>query len=183
MDQTKPIAMTSQHTVVSALQAELKSANRKLKLWETEAITDIALGTSDSTACQIWNDAHARRKAILIALEGRQTPAPITSELKCNNGLGKAKSQFTARLNGYEMTFANGWTVSVKFGARNYCENKYEDYDQLYNNGVQTTVRSRQAEIAAWDADENWYDFGSDDVKGYQTTEQVADFIDMVRNF
>ena len=71
-DQTKPTAMTSQPTVITALQQELKAANKSLKLWETEAITDIAIGTPNTAACRLWNKANARRKAILLALEARQ---------------------------------------------------------------------------------------------------------------
>ena len=177
-DQTKAIAMTSQPTVVEALKEALEDANGTLKRWEKQAIADIALGISpdESHPQRIWNKANERRKAILLALEVRQTPA--TTE--CDNGLGGYKSKFVAMLQGYNMTFRNGWTVSVKFGARNYCENRYADYDAIYNNGVNTQVTSRLAEVAAWDANKKWL---NDDAIGWQTTEQVADFIEMVRTF
>ena len=72
MDQTKPTAMTSQPTVIEALHNQLEEANDSLKRWEHEAITDIAIGNPNTTACRLWNKANARRKAILLALEARQ---------------------------------------------------------------------------------------------------------------
>jgi len=71
-DQTKPSAMTSQPTVIEALHSQLEEANDTLKRWENKAITDIAIGKPNTTACRIWNKASARRKAILLALEARQ---------------------------------------------------------------------------------------------------------------
>jgi hypothetical protein len=69
------------------------------------------------------------------------------------------------------MTFNNGWTVSVQFGLGNYCENR---------DG--TRASSKDAEIAAWDRDGNWYHFpeAHDDVKGRQTPNQVLQFMCMI---
>ena len=72
---------------------------------------------------------------------------------------------------GFQMTFANGWTVSVQFGAGNYCANKYL---VEFGKAAPTCV---DAEIAAWDADGTWYDFEQDTVKGWQSTDNVASFI------
>ena len=47
---------------------------------------------------------------------------------------------------GFHMTFANNVTVSVMFGKRNYCDSG------------ETT-----AEVAIWDADDNWYILNEDD--------------------
>tara|TARA_R110000787_G_scaffold177867_2_gene289803 strand:+ start:46 stop:267 length:222 start_codon:yes stop_codon:yes gene_type:complete len=71
-DQTIPTAMTSQPTVIEALINQLEDANGNLKRWEHEAITDIAIGNPNTTACRLWNKANARRKAIILALEARQ---------------------------------------------------------------------------------------------------------------
>jgi len=79
---------------------------------------------------------------------------------------------------GFQMTFENGWTVSVQFGYGNYCENKMRDII-----GKESTVgeyKCNDAEFAAWDKDGNWYDFGSDEVKGWCTTNEVASFIEMI---
>lgn len=71
--------------------------------------------------------------------------------------------------NGFHMTFANGWTVSVQFGKNNYIsdrENDGESYD---------------AEIAAWDESGEWYTFQNDDhVSGWNKPDDVAAFIAMI---
>jgi hypothetical protein len=68
-----------------------------------------------------------------------------------------------AHLNGFYITFKNGYTVSVQFGRYNYSD------------------QGNTAEIAAFDRDGNWYApwkrDTQDDVKGYATPEEVADFI------
>lgn len=70
---------------------------------------------------------------------------------------------------GFWMTYANGWTVSVQFGLGNYCENR---------DG--TEMKSRDAEIAAWDRDGNWYRFENDDVKGHVTPEEATEFMALI---
>lgn len=83
---------------------------------------------------------------------------------------------------GLQMTFANGWTVSVQFGAGNYCDHYNrswapdgEDVNELCGAQGSTT-----AEIAAWDKDGNWHDFGGDKVKGYVNADDVAHFIKFI---
>ena len=71
---------------------------------------------------------------------------------------------------GFHITFKNGWTVSVQFGQGNYCENKSKSKSQCVN-----------AEIAAWDANDKWYSFEYDNVKGYCDADEVADFITMIK--
>lgn len=78
-------------------------------------------------------------------------------------------------LSGFRMSFANGWTVSVQFGFGNYCENKYK-----INEKESDERRSKDAEIAAWDANGAWYKFEFDDVKGWCTADEVAQFIAMI---
>lgn len=74
---------------------------------------------------------------------------------------------------GFQMTFDNGWTVSVQWGGGTYSENHYSDF--------RSGVDSPNAEIAAWDKDGNWHSFGEDNVKGWQTADQVADFIQYIK--
>jgi hypothetical protein len=74
---------------------------------------------------------------------------------------------------GFQMTFANGWTVSVQFGAKHLCHNR---------NGVDNPT-CPTAEIAAWDTNGEWYDFGHDTVRGFVTPDDVARFIDKVQKF
>lgn len=75
----------------------------------------------------------------------------------------------TSYNNGFTMTFENGWTISVQFGRANYAS---------IVGGV-----SVNAEIAIWDKDNNWYDFGHDKVKGYCNTNEVAEWIDKASKF
>jgi hypothetical protein len=76
----------------------------------------------------------------------------------------------TAYTNGFHMTFANGWTVSVQFGKGNYISDRG-------HHG-----QSVDAEIAAWDKDGAWYDFGDDGkVKGWVKADEVADFMVMIK--
>jgi hypothetical protein len=77
---------------------------------------------------------------------------------------------------GFQMTFDNGWTVSVQWGPMNYC-------DHYSSHSHHNSKRSKTAEIAAWDANDKWYDFGNDTVKGRVSTDEVAAFIVMVADF
>jgi hypothetical protein len=77
---------------------------------------------------------------------------------------------------GFQMVFANGWTVSVQFGAGNYCDNRND-----YNHQNESCAN---AEIAAWDSKGEWYNFPDhhDDVKGYCSTNEVVEFIHTISN-
>lgn len=85
---------------------------------------------------------------------------------------------------GVQMTFANGWTVSVQWGSGNYSDHYIrsaragEHWDTVQRSvGEQG---SKTAEIAAWDANKTWYDFGGDTVKGYVSADEVAEFIHLI---
>lgn len=82
---------------------------------------------------------------------------------------------------GYQMTFENGWTISVQFGKFNYCSRKSFS-DPLSDMGSEV-VTSPDCEIAIWDKNNVWYDFGNDQVKGYCSTDEVAEWIWKVKNF
>lgn len=80
---------------------------------------------------------------------------------------------------GFQITFANGWTVSVQFGAGNYCERRNADF------GAPRTCdqwESSDAEIAAWDANGTLFHFDHDDVKGYMNANEVAKFISKIES-
>lgn len=85
---------------------------------------------------------------------------------------------------GFHIKFENGWTVSVQWGPHNYADNYYSaNYADIYYSAYDVTgLPSLVAEIAAWDADRNWYEFEDDNVKGYVKPEEVAEFIAMVAN-
>ena len=78
---------------------------------------------------------------------------------------------------GFQITLANGWAVSVQFGAGNYCENR------SYGYNIPEFGSSPDAEIAAWDANNNWHDFGSDQVKGWCSADEVVAFLAEVAAF
>lgn len=82
---------------------------------------------------------------------------------------------------GFHMTFDNGWTASVQWGSDNYCENF--DLDVRSADARAGVKGSKTAEIAAWDKDGNWYNFGDDNVKGYVTPNEVLMFLNMVAGF
>lgn len=72
--------------------------------------------------------------------------------------------------NGFTMTFANGITVSVRWGNMNYCD-----------QGKTT------AECAAWWSDQSWvhiegFEYGYDDVLADLTADDVALFIHNAAN-
>ena len=64
-------------------------------------------------------------------------------------------SQFTIVENkGFQMKFQNGNTISVMFGAGNYCKNRMES--------ISTKIESSQdAEIAIWNERNEYYKFGN----------------------
>ena len=64
---------------------------------------------------------------------------------------------------GFKIKFKNGWTVSVQ-----------------WHEGAYSDEENKTAEIAAWHEDDVSYDFGYDTVKGWQTPEEVAEFIKMI---
>ena len=78
------------------------------------------------------------------------------------------------------MTFENGWTISVQWGYGNYCDN-----NTYYVSDFENTkdLESTTAEIAMWDKDGKWFDFGNDTVKGYCSANEVAEWIDKCSKF
>ncbi len=77
--------------------------------------------------------------------------------------------------NGFHMKFENGWTVSVQWGPGNYCSN--HDLDAPLPLDLTKRLTGHTAEIAAWDKDDNWHNFGGDTVSGWNPPEAVAAFI------
>lgn len=77
---------------------------------------------------------------------------------------------------GFHITFASGFTVSVQFGPGNYGDNYNarisEDSAACGERG------SDRAEVAIWGADGGMVELpGGDSVAGYQTSNQVLDYI------
>ena len=79
---------------------------------------------------------------------------------------------------GFSMTFENGWTISVQWHLGAYCDRKSLSIEPDNNPAESTT-----AEIAIWDTQGKWYNFGSDEVLGYQTADQVAKWMEVTKSF
>jgi hypothetical protein len=87
---------------------------------------------------------------------------------------------------GFQMTFVNGWTVSVQFGPWNYCDNRDinprsgESFARM--NCEAGKKGSNTAEIAAWNKNGKWLKFDNDTVNGWVTPDDVAKFINEIAN-
>lgn len=73
---------------------------------------------------------------------------------------------------GMLFTFANGLTISIQIGRHNYCS-------QLEDGG--DLKRAQDAEIAIWNEENKWYDFGTDEVKGWVSPDEIAGWIEKVQ--
>jgi hypothetical protein len=80
---------------------------------------------------------------------------------------------------GFQMVFKNGLTISVQFGKMNYCSRKARTYKEVINDEIENSIESPDAEIAIWSSNdkEPWFDFGSDQVKGWVSADEVAFWI------
>jgi hypothetical protein len=88
---------------------------------------------------------------------------------------------------GFQITFENGLTVSVQWGAGNYCDN-YHDMDFLRT----TDKESSNAEVAVWsnncwlyasDVMRGTFEGGWDTVMGYLTPEEVVELLAKAKNY
>lgn len=91
---------------------------------------------------------------------------------------------FNVSNKGFQITFENGNTISVQFGKFNYCEN--QNY-RINNFGSLSELlkekgSSNNAEIAIWDEDGAWHNFGSDEVLGYCSADDAAEFLIKAKN-
>lgn len=90
---------------------------------------------------------------------------------------------------GFHMTFKNGLTASVQWGAGNYCDNHFpKDRDFSFKKDASSDT----AEIAVFDKTGNFldpqsffsYEIISDgSVAGYLTPEQVVEFLTAVNEW
>jgi hypothetical protein len=88
----------------------------------------------------------------------------------------------TTRNSGFQMTFDNGWTISVQFGYGTYSDNRNHPDGYDFSRKEKDT-QSSDAEIGIWDANGEWFDFDSGTVKGYCSTNEVAEWIAKVSQF
>ena len=90
---------------------------------------------------------------------------------------------FTSTFNrGFQMTFNNGLTISVQFGTGNYCERRNMTTSYRGDmDGATPIIKSGTAEIAIWNTEQVWFNFGSDTVKGWCDTDEVAHWISLTQ--
>ena len=101
----------------------------------------------------------------------------MKNEEKFNTGFKSCENK------GFQITFENGWTISVQFGKGNYCERRSFDENAWQPEAI-GIVQSANAECAVWDADGNWLDMDEcDQVVGWQTPDEVATLIARVAAF
>lgn len=80
---------------------------------------------------------------------------------------------------GFQVTFENGYTVSVQFGWGNYCDN----YDNPRIGGYkEENIRlgesgSNTAETALLDSDGNFIEYEDGDVQGRRTATEVLELL------
>lgn len=83
---------------------------------------------------------------------------------------------------GFQISFVNGWTISVQWGTSNYCDNhslNRNDIDPLDWIKRDPVYSCPTAEIAIWDEQNNWFKFpGGDTILGHCLPEDVAYWID-----
>lgn len=83
---------------------------------------------------------------------------------------------------GFHMTFANGITASVQWGAGNYCDN-YFSKDFSFSK----EASSNTAEVAAWNENNEWvtnkFCDTCDDVAGYLSPDEVLQFLNSCANY
>ena len=80
---------------------------------------------------------------------------------------------------GFQLTFENGWTVSVQFGYGNYYDNGHHPEGLALHS--KRIIKSSDAEIAIWDEKGEWYQFDNGDIiKGWCSADEVAEWIDKV---
>lgn len=86
----------------------------------------------------------------------------------------------STRNHGFQMEFNNKITISVQFGAGNYCERKNVKTSYRGDmDGNSPLVQSNDAEIAIWNKEGTWFNFDDVKFKGHVDTDEVAKWIVM----
>ena len=94
-----------------------------------------------------------------------------------------SKSKFVSTHNkGFQMTFENGFRISVQWGIGNYCQRKE---DGEYGESMKTEFwESNSAEIAVFNKDREFIEITNypDVVAGWLNTDKVAKVITIVQS-
>ena len=75
---------------------------------------------------------------------------------------------------GFQITFDNGYTVSVQFGPGNYSSN----YNLSMLDNINKPMTATLAETALIDPNGDFVAYKDDDVQGYQSTADVLELLD-----
>jgi len=80
---------------------------------------------------------------------------------------------------GFQLSFANGYTISVQYGPGNYCNRRSMDWNSPMRGD---SWEAESAEIAAWQTEsETWVKLSEyDDVIGYLSADEVANAIQII---
>lgn len=78
------------------------------------------------------------------------------------------------------MKFDNDLTISVQIGTMNHCSRRSFDLDAESEMKIHI-VESQDAEIAIWNETDQWFNFGTDQVKGWCSPDEVAEWISRVQ--
>lgn len=89
--------------------------------------------------------------------------------------MAKEKKLAICHNKGFHIRFENGWTISVQFGAGNYCDN-YDLSDFSYKEPRQSDT----AEVWCWSAGDKHY---PSDPLERQTPEQILEIMNKVKGF
>ena len=90
-----------------------------------------------------------------------------------------AQSIKTTSLNGFHISFSNGWTASIQWNPGSYCDN----YNKFGQRGQ--ALESSTVEVACWPKDGKLTDIWDhgDSVKGYMPVEEIPAFLTKVASF
>lgn len=81
---------------------------------------------------------------------------------------------------GFHVTFKNGVTVSVQFGAGNYCEHHVRDISMIGKEKNHSPWESIDAEVAMWDKEGAWLTgqyFEDDQVHGWLAPDELPELL------
>jgi hypothetical protein len=99
---------------------------------------------------------------VLFRLDGREF-SPTTLEGVVTIGVG-------SRGHGCRLGLINGSSISIQWSSFNYCSNRGRDLEE-------DASTSTDAEVAVFSPSGEWYNFGSDTVKGWQSVSDVISLI------
>ena len=79
---------------------------------------------------------------------------------------------FVSTMNkGFQMSFPNGWTISVQWGPGNYCQN--QSAASMFESAGREFYESRDAEIGVWMTGKSVMEFPMQ-VQGWLSANEVA---------